>query len=163
MPSEAEAMAEAADLAAVEGVDFAVGEVAADFAGVEVLAHFGAAEAAVHFAAVVVHSAGAEEGACFGVEVMDSGVADLEEASAEDSAAGGSAGSDVASGAAIDSFLASATRRGIGPVTLMIPTIMDTPTLMGILMAPTGTDTTHMRTTDTAHMDHMLLIRPLLL
>jgi hypothetical protein len=144
MPSEEEAMAEAADLAAAEEAE--------DFAVVEVVVHF----------AVGVADSAVAEAAGFGVAVADSAVADLVGAFAEDSGADALAGSDVASAAEIDSFLASAlaTRRGIGPVTL-IPTIMDTRPIMGIPMDPTAT--TRMPTADTDHTGHMLLIRPLLL
>jgi hypothetical protein len=141
MPSQEEAMAEAADLAAAEEAE--------DFAVVEVV---------VDFAVGVADSAVAEAAACFGVAVADSAVADLVGAFAEDSGADALAGSDVAFAAEIDSFLASAlaTRRGIGPVTL----IMDTRPIMGIPMDPTAT--TRMPTADTDHTGHMLLIRPLL-
>jgi len=141
----------------VEAADLEVAEVAVDFAAV-----VAAAEEPSAVAEAAVHSA---VGAVSGAEVAVSEAADMAAASVEASA--GTDGMEAATvmgaafGAATDSFLASATRPGIGPVMPMILTITDTP--MGILVIPMDilvtTDTIRMLTADTMGTDRMLLIR----
>jgi hypothetical protein len=148
MPSEAEVMAVevAADFVEAAGVagSAAVAVVAGHFVGAGAAVHSVVAEVD-HFE-VAVHSV--EE--------------DLTAASAEDSAADGSEGTDAVSGAATDSSSASVIHPGIGPVTATtdIPPIMGILTLMGILTHIT--DTTRMTMADSQRIHRMLVIKCLL-
>src|SRR5579864_2766724 len=131
--------------------DRGVAEVVADFELVLAAVDFGAAEVA-HFveAAGAAASAAVTEGA---IEVDTAAVA-VEATSGTDVTVMG-----VDIGAATALALASATRPGIGPVTLMdIPTITDIPTTITETRAIT--DTTHMPTVDSPLIHRRLLIVP---